>query len=179
MMRRVLLAALACVAMGGIVAAELADDLGGDEIELPAARVADTAPSATAAPAGLDTAVQDILARPVFTPNRQPSAARSGKAQAAEPFKRRLTGVAIGPSTREAVFAGEGRDKPAIVVEGQAIEGWTVETVAAGAVTVRAGSASQQIEITKAKPGGAAAKQEQRADYNSSSTGASLIRRDR
>lgn len=176
MIHRVVLAALGCLAMGGVVAMEAMDDIAGDDLDLPASRAAVPAALSASLPVTGDAPVQDVLARPLFTPNRQPSA-RSGTKSQAEAFHRRLTGVAIGPETRKAVFAGEGRDKPAVVAEGDAIEGWTVETVAAGAVTIRAGNASQLVEIARTKAGNTASKAESRSDNNS--TGVSPTRRDR
>ncbi|HEX9461087.1 MAG TPA: hypothetical protein VGB82_00685 [Alphaproteobacteria bacterium] len=176
MIHRVVLATLGCLVLGGVVALEAMDDVAGDDIALPAARAADAAVASASLPGASEASVQDVLARPLFTPNRQPSA-RSGTKAQADAFHRRLTGVAIGPATRKAVFAGEGRDKPAVVAEGEAIEGWTVESVAAGAVTIRAGNASQLVEIARTKAGNAAAKAETRPDNNS--TGVSPTRRDR
>jgi len=181
-MARLIVAATACAGLAGVIAMELRADVGGGEPDFPPARAASGIALAPAAlPVVADAVVQDVLARPLFTPNRQPSARSSAKAQgASDAFRRRLTGVAIGPAIRKAVFAGEGRDKPVVVAEGEALDGWTVDSVSAGAVTVRAGNASQIVEIAKPKSGDGP-KTAQRADAaaNSNQTGVPTTRRDR
>jgi len=153
MIARIAVPGALCLVLAGIVAAELATDAAIEDLDLPAARAAAVVLPEPAQYAAAETPVADILARPLFTPNRQPSARSGDKPVAASAFHRRLVGVAIGPVTREALFAGEGKDKPTVVAEGGAIEGWTVETVADGVVTIRAGNASQAVEIARGKPG--------------------------
>ncbi len=154
MMLRVILPGAAALAMGGLIALELAGDVGGTGPDLPApARI--TALHDLSAPAvpNVETAVQDVLAHPLFTPNRQPSVrpAVGGTATAAETFRRKLTGVAIGAARRMALFAGDGHDRAAVAAEGESIEGWTVDSIAATTVTLRAGVKSETVEIARHK----------------------------
>lgn len=178
MMVRVVAPAAVALAMAGVIAFEATGDVGADEAELPAtARVAGIPAVPQPARPDDEAAVQDILARPLFTPNRQPSTrAKAGGPSAAEAFHRRLTGVAIGPSTREALFAGEGHQKPIVVPEGEAIEGWTVDSIETGSVTLHAGAKSQVVEIIKHEAPASA-----NADTRSGSpsTGVPTTRRDR
>ncbi|MBV8536353.1 MAG: hypothetical protein JO128_12210 [Alphaproteobacteria bacterium] len=161
MMLRVIVPGVAALAMGSLIALELAGDLGDEGPDLPEpARIAGLAELSSPVVPNVDAAEQDVLAHPLFTPNRQPSVrpAAGGGPSAADAFRRKLTGIAIGETRRVALFAGEGRDKPAVVVEGGSIEGWTVDDIATGAVTVTAGARSQTVEIARHKPSGGEAR---------------------
>jgi hypothetical protein len=78
--------------------------------------------------------LQVVLARPLFEPSRRPPAEGPG-VTAAAPGLPRLAGVMVTATGRQAIFAGSG-DKPVILGEGARLGGFTVQSIAAGQVTV-------------------------------------------
>ncbi len=100
------------------------------------ARTPATAPAAAAAPVlHGDDWVETILARPLFSRDRRPAGAAAtvatGERGATLP---RLTGIAISPQLRRAIFAGADGAKSIVVEEGGSIAGFTVQTIAPGSV---------------------------------------------
>jgi hypothetical protein len=150
-----IVAGLGCVAMGGLLAAEVTG--GGLDPDIavatqPAAPSAVTPAERSTAPASPEIFVDRILARPLFTANRQPARQESGSVRSGTvSLRRRLTGVVIEAATREAVFAGEGRARGSVVREGDDIEGWTVEAVTAEGVTVRSAGGSENLPLPGSK----------------------------
>ena len=72
-----------------------------------------------------------ILARPLFSPDRRPSAAAAAITSA--PGLPRLAGIMVGPFGRSAIFAGDG-PKPLVAQEGARIAGYTVKAIEAAQV---------------------------------------------
>lgn len=108
-------------------------------------------PAATGQPAppDVDALIAGILARPLFSPSRQPpdTTAREQSAKTErEPLQLpgRLEGTAILPGEREALFAQAG-GKPLAVKEGQDIDGWTVASIAADRVVLKSADGEQIV----------------------------------
>ena len=113
---------------------------------VPASRAAPAAPQVPAAAApraamGADAAqiqswVSTILARPLFTRDRRPPGAPVTVTAAAAPQSLpRLTGIAISPAGRHAIFASAG-GKPLVTSPGDHVAGFTVQAIDPGGVTV-------------------------------------------
>ena len=67
-----------------------------------------------------------ILGRPLFSPDRRPSA--TATAMAGHPGLPRLTGIMVGPFGRSAIFAADGA-KPIVVPEGARVAEYTVKVI--------------------------------------------------
>jgi hypothetical protein len=79
--------------------------------------------------------LQTTLARPLFEPGRRPPPGAAPTRVTTAPRLPRLAGVLITPDRRQVIFAG-GDGKPIIVGEGATIDGFVVQTITAGQVTV-------------------------------------------
>ena len=126
--------AIALVLLGGI-AAELRSTP--DGLEPMRSHSADPAPAAPPAPraSGSDRWTATSLQRPLFEPGRRPpiiaAADRIDDGPAALP---RLAGTLVTAAGRSAIFAGAGR--ATVVGEGARLGPWTVQSIAAGRVTL-------------------------------------------
>ncbi len=81
--------------------------------------------------------VEIVLARPVFSPSRRPpSVARVAQAAAVQAKLPRLAGIMVDGARRSVIFAPEGDRKPIIVAEGGEFDGYRVERIEDGRVTV-------------------------------------------
>lgn len=83
----------------------------------------------------VDAWAAEILARPLFAHNRRPPD-QAVATQAAAVALPRLTGVAVSPIGRSAIFAGGEGGKPVVVSLGGKIGRYTVSAIKPGAVTV-------------------------------------------
>jgi hypothetical protein len=84
----------------------------------------------------LESWLQTTLARPLFEAGRRPSKATASQPKiATAPRLPRLAGVLISKDRRQVIFAGSD-GKPIIVGEGTAVDGFMVQSIAAGQVTV-------------------------------------------
>jgi hypothetical protein len=140
-MRRVGIAVLGLLslALAGIIALELRS--GGQDAEL-----APAAPSRAAAPVQPPTPLASadqlqawsdtILARPLFSPSRRPPAAGAAAAGAPPPALPRLAGILMDGGRRSVIFASQGERRPVVVSEGAGLDGFRVELIEAGRVTV-------------------------------------------
>jgi len=138
---------LAAAALGGIIALELGRRLPDSDLVVPA-----TAPlSAPAAPVSTPAAdadnagrrVVEVLARPLFSPGRRPAAQAAAAPPAAVAPLPRMTGVIVTPAGRRAIFAN-GTGKPVVVMEGERIGVYSVQSIEAGRVTL-AGPDGQRV----------------------------------
>lgn len=77
--------------------------------------------------------VATALARPLFSPDRRPSAVAATAGPSGLP---RLTGTLVSPSERSAIFAAVGHI-PIVVHEGGRIDAYTVMSIEAGLVRLR------------------------------------------
>lgn len=83
-------------------------------------------------PAALDGEVAEILARPIFTPDRKPTGS-SGKSVAG---LARLTGVVVTGSRKIAIFAGPTDGHPVVAEEGSRLNAYKVTEISNRGVTV-------------------------------------------
>lgn len=84
--------------------------------------------------APLQSWVETILARPLFSRDRRPADAPA--ASAAAPDLPRLTGVAVSPAGRQAIFAAAAGGKPLVASVGDHVAGYVVQAIEPGAVTI-------------------------------------------
>jgi hypothetical protein len=95
-----------------------------------------------------DEWVATILARPLFTRDRRPAppatAAAATQSGAALP---RLTGIAISPDRRRAIFAGADGSKPIVVEEGGSIDGFTVQAISPESVKVQGPGGERSVRL--------------------------------
>lgn len=129
---------LAClaVALGGIIAIESKPDRFRAALPLPA----DVVRAGTMAPHAGDVRqvqswVDVILARPLFTPSRRPPATAVGTGTGGPGFPR-LTGIIIMPQQREAIFAVPGKSKPIVVTAGSRLNGVLIKSIETGSVVI-------------------------------------------
>jgi hypothetical protein len=83
-----------------------------------------------------DAWVATILARPLFSRDRRPPDAKVASASDPGEGLPRLTGIAVSPAGRSAIFAGAAAGKPIVVGEGGSVGGYTVRAIAPGQVQV-------------------------------------------
>lgn len=142
------LAALA-VALGALIYFES----GPPPVELPASAAA--VPDRAADPPLSDTAsfampplrsFAEVVARPLFSSTRRPSLETSAGDARSSGFT--LVGIVIAPGEHHALIEHGQPPRLERVVEGQELEGWTVEAIAPDAVAFR--RADQRLEL-KAK----------------------------
>lgn len=112
-------------------------------------RVQPVTPAATPAPTlHGDEWVATILARPLFTRDRRPvsgpAAAAAADSGGALP---RLTGIAITPNVRRAIFAGPDGGKPTVVEEGGTIGGFRIEQIGPAGVKVQGPNGERMVAL--------------------------------
>jgi hypothetical protein len=138
---------LALAALGLLLAATLAAEFalpgpGDDMAAATGIRPAPRLPRLDAARATAqvvdrsDAWVATILARPLFSRDRHPPDAKVASASDPGEGLPRLTGIAVSPSGRSAIFAGAAAGKPIVVGEGGSVGGYTVRAIAPGRVQV-------------------------------------------
>lgn len=76
-----------------------------------------------------------ILARPLFSRDRRPADAPAAPNATPENLPR-LTGVAVSPAGRHAIFAATAGGKPLVASLGDHVAGYTVQAIEPGAVTI-------------------------------------------
>jgi hypothetical protein len=107
-------------------------------------------------PSDIDSMVAAILERPLFASSRAPyeeaviAEEDSDEDESTQTLHARLTGVAILPEGREALFERDG-SKPVAVKEGRQIDGWTVKTIHADKVVLSNASGEEVLEPTNAE----------------------------
>lgn len=97
--------------------------------------------------------VAEIGGRPLFDRTRRPSnppAAADGP-KATELRDVALVGVIIGPG-RPAVLLGTGASRPVRLTQGQAFQGWVVDAVSPGAVTLTRAGVSKTLRLDAKNP---------------------------
>jgi hypothetical protein len=88
-----------------------------------------------------------ILSRPLFNPDRRPSAqalAGSGEASGLP----RLSGIMITPAGRHAIFASPSGGKQVVVVEGGSVGGYLVEAISPGEVMLAGSDGKHGVHPT-------------------------------
>jgi hypothetical protein len=107
-----------------------------------------------------DALAEEILQRPVFSPDRKPPAEAPVEAEPVEvkappELKSRLAGVIIGPDDKEAFFARDAETSKS-VKEGDEIDGWTVTSIEPDRVTLKSDFGEKTVEPTFGEAGAAA-----------------------
>ena len=124
--------AVVCTGLAAVIAAEIS--VSAFSPAAPSAPEARTAARVEMPPLpNIDSMVSEILERPLFSSSRLPYEefveAETDESEYEPPqLQSRLTGVAIRPEGREALFEREG-GKPVAVKEGEQIDGWTVKAI--------------------------------------------------
>jgi len=131
---------LAAAGLIGAVALGVGGVAGEDGSEVAVPNLPPPTPIAAQASGGGNIALAstaDILARPLFSSSRRPSAKVAGPA--ADPAKPmpRLTGVVVSPVGRFALFANADGGRPLVMREGDHFGAAVIEAIVAGEVTVR------------------------------------------
>jgi len=126
---------LLILGLGGTIAVELANwnTQPAESIAAPAHRPhAGTVPHAAPPRSDIDARLSEILARPVFSPDRRPigAAARSVAGLS------RLTGIVVTDGRRVAIFAAPAGGRPVVAEEGTHLNAYEVKTISDSSVTV-------------------------------------------
>jgi hypothetical protein len=143
------------VLLAAVVVGEVADRPTG-EIGSPVASTQQT-PVASAVPVAnrSEAWAAILLTRPLFAPNRRP-APEAASPVAHETALPRLSGIVLSPSLRLAIFEGDHATRAIVVADGGVINGWTVTTIIADAVTL-ARDGNQSVTLRPRFVGGTAA----------------------
>ena len=154
-MSKILLAVLAsCSAvLAGVLYLELAHEA---PVASPAG--AQQQPKASAAAPGAEipaaeddeSDVNNILARPLFTPGRKPpprAMVANADGDQAAPFDGKLVGIMLTPSSKEALLFDDTKNVSSAVHEGESFGGWTLEEISPANVTFRDGERTVTIEL--------------------------------
>ena len=108
----------------------------GPGADLPLPERTQPAPAAGAQDGvSLQSWVETILARPLFSRDRRPAAAPAASAATPDNLPR-LTGVAVSPAGRHAIFAAATGGKPLVASVGDHVAGYVVQAIEPGAVTI-------------------------------------------
>ena len=135
-----LLAVLASAAMAGFLFVVLASK------DAPASFAAFNDNSTQAAEEKADALVEEIAARPLFTPGRQKPEVKVVKAEPPV-LQGRLAGVMLRPDARLALFTRPG-GRPVSVKEGEVIDGWTASKIEEGRVVLTSSFGEQIVTPT-------------------------------
>jgi hypothetical protein len=136
--------ALLCAGLAGVVYRELADPLAerSDAPAAPAAAGVSPLPSADAAFALPPiSSYAEIVERPLLSPNRRP-AQTAGQDT---PFT--VTGIIVSPGMRSAVVTHGTPPIMSRVVEGQEIDGWTVQSIRSDHIILARGTAQAELKL--------------------------------
>jgi len=93
----------------------------------------------------------EVLARPLFSPTRRP-APDAQAASEAQSSGLTLVGIVISPSEHHALIEHGQPPRLERVVEGQQLDGWTVEAILPDAVTFRRADQSLELKAKDAPP---------------------------
>jgi hypothetical protein len=101
--------------------------------------LAETPPTPQVLQDAPDRAIQmaALLARPLFEPTRRPPAVAAADSAPQAAIMPRVTGVLVGPADRNAIFLVPGVAAPLVAREGGRVGDYTVQSIAAGQVTLQ------------------------------------------
>ena len=148
--------AVICAGLGAVLAAEVAVKAFTPSVSA-ASETAAPAPSEMPSIPDVDSMVAAILERPLFSASRLPyeETVEIAEVETGEEgpvtFQARLTGVAIRPEGREALFEREG-SKPIAVKEGDEIDGWTVRAIRNDQVLLLSSRGEEILKMAYAPP---------------------------
>ena len=147
----------ACATFGAIVVAEAAWMLPRSQGDGKAATADVVALVDRLALPGLDGHIATILERPLFSASRaameMEEADPDDEAEDDGLIEGRLSGIVIGPKTREALFQHDS-DKPVAVDVGGKLEGWTITAIEQDHVTLTRAGREQTISLLEDKNAG-------------------------
>ncbi len=146
----IILLCLLCMALVGIVHLELsrgADELGPTTAQgTPASQVKPSSlEPASFAMAGIDS-YREVLERPVFLQSRRPPP-EERRGTVIQPSSLVLVGLIIAPDGQRALIQYGEPPRLQRVMVGQAIEGWSVESILADRIVVRHGDAEEELKL--------------------------------
>ena len=135
--RGVLILAAGCVFFGAVILIELSGQMTHPVPPATVSASVGNAPSvASDVAADPNRLVPAILARPLFSPTRQPPPATGNEVSSNfELGGARLTGIVIGPGERLAIFDMKGA-KPVVLNEGETVSGWRVDSIVPSEVSL-------------------------------------------
>lgn len=138
--------ALLSLALAGIIALELRPVQQAELAPANLGRVATPVQARAPAPSAdqLQAWLGTILARPLFSPDRRPPAAAAAAPGAPPPTLPRVAGILMDGGRRSVIFASQGDRRPVVVSEGAGLDGFRVELIEAGRVTV-VGPSGRQV----------------------------------
>jgi len=148
MINRVLVLIIAgCALFGGVIVVELSSDDGAASASAPVALRPDAGTPPRAPGPRVGDLLATILARPLFSPTRQP-AAHPDQPTGLDLGNVRLTGIVIEPGLHLAIFAVPDA-KPIVRSEGEMMNEWRLDSITPEEVVLSgpAGTASLQPKI--------------------------------
>lgn len=91
--------------------------------------------------------VAEILSRPLFRGDRRPAPA-DGRTNGTNPpgDMPRLSGILISSEANRAIFQPAGKGRAIVVLEGETVGNWRVQTIAADAVTLTGPGGTRRLE---------------------------------
>lgn len=147
MTKSLMLAAVAVLAGGTVLAAAWLVPIAPAPPDNPAAAPARRPPAMPTVPPLGELA--ETTARPLLSPTRRPvpgAAAPAGTAAAL--FNRyRLQGVVIDGNRRRVLLAPAPGGKTLSIGEGESVEGWTIDRIAPERLTLRSGDRTETVEL--------------------------------
>jgi hypothetical protein len=127
-------------ALAGTIAYEAAPAPHRDAPVAAASIVPQAAPSRPLPARADDTAVETVLARPLFAPDRRPDPDQSAARGA--PGLPRLSGIVLAPGNAFGIFQADAKAKPVIVGDGGSIAGCGVGGIEHDRLTLTCGAVS-------------------------------------
>jgi hypothetical protein len=92
------------------------------------------------------SAYAEVLARPVFSESRRPPSTPAVAAEEPQLSSMRLVGIVVSASARHALVEHGQPPRLERIVQGQEVEGWTVEAINATRVVLRRGDSRIEIK---------------------------------
>jgi len=100
-----------------------------------------------------------VVARPLFSPTRRPSATAttsgSAAARTVSPIDVTFAGVIISDDEKIAIVRRDKTNKYLRLIEGDDVDGWRVQTIAADRLVLQRGSVVEELELALKPPPGA------------------------
>ena len=148
-----------CVGFAALIGVEVASIVVGGSTATAPVRL-NSAVARKAELPEVDSLIDEILERPVFSSTRMPHESEPAEeaAEEKEPpeLQSRLTGIMIGPGEREALFQ-DGDNEPVAVKVGGEIDGFKVMAIRAEEVVLSSELGDQVVKLTDVEGSGAAA----------------------
>lgn len=160
--RTIAVLGLLCAAFALVAFSELdaATSSPASESSIPSRAPEDAAAAGTLSPPSFSLPPLESFAavteRPLFSPNRRPAEISSGESDAWSSFV--LAGIIITPELREAMVLHSQPPTPIHIHEGEAMDGWTLESLSADHAVFRHDVEEHELKlnvITNAKPSAA------------------------